>query len=130
MEVAENLKWKTSDIFPSDEAWEKEFAAIESEFSHYDFSAYKGKLSDKQTLLKYFELSDNMSRRIELLYLYAHLTHDVDVRVSKYTSMNARVSAMISKIFAQLSFVEPELTSLDESVLQSFINDPDFKDYD
>ncbi len=129
-EIAQNLKWKTSDIFPTDEAWEQEFSAVESEFSNYDFSAYKGHLGDKATLLKYFEMSDAMSRRIELLYLYAHLTHDVDVRVSKYTSMNARVSAMISKIFAQLSFVEPELTALDESVLQSFINDPDFKDYD
>ncbi|MBO5240529.1 MAG: oligoendopeptidase F [Clostridia bacterium] len=129
-EIAENLKWKTSDIFESDEAWETEYAAVEKEYTDYDFSSYKGKLCDKERLLACFALSDKVSRRIEKLYLYAHLLHDQDVRVSKYTSMNAKVGALISKIFAQFSFVEPELTKLDDSLLQSFIADPDFAEYE
>ena len=129
-EIAENLKWKTSDIFTNDEAWESEYAAIEQEYLGYDFSAYKGKLGDKGTLLACFDFSDKVTRRIEKLYLYAHLLHDQDVRVSKYTSMNAKVGALISKIFAQFSFVEPELTKLDDEILQSFIADPDFAAYE
>ncbi len=129
-EIAENLQWKTSDIFASDEAWEKEYTAVEKEYVGYDFSSYKGKLSDKNTLLACFAFSDKVSRRIEKLYLYAHLSHDQDVRVSKYTSMNAKVGALISKIFAQFSFVEPELTKLDDALLQSFIADPDFAAYE
>ncbi|MBQ7368909.1 MAG: oligoendopeptidase F [Clostridia bacterium] len=129
-EIAENLKWKTSDIFASDEDWEAEYKAVEAEYVDYDFSKYKGKLGDKQTLLACFALNDAVSRRIEKLYLYAHLTHDQDVRVSKYTSMNAKIGALVSKIFAQFAFVEPELTKLDEAVLQSFINDPDFAAYE
>ena len=129
-EIAENLKWKTSDIFTNDEAWESEYAAIEQEYLGYDFSAYKGKLGDKGTLLACFDFSDKVTRRIEKLYLYAHLLHDQDVRVSKYTSMNAKVGALISKIFAQFSFVEPELTKLDDGILQSFIADPDFAAYE
>ena len=129
-EIAENLKWKTSDIFASDEAWEEEYKAVEQEYSSYDFSSYKGKLSEKETLLACFGLNDKVSRRIEKLYLYAHLLHDQDVRVSKYTSMNAKVGALISKIFAQFSFVEPELTKLDDNLLQSFITDPDFAAYE
>ncbi len=129
-EIAENLKWKTSDIFKSDEAWEAEYQAVEKEYLGYDFSSYKGKLGEKATLLACFALNDKVSRRIEKLYLYAHLLHDQDVRVSKYTSMNAKVGALISKIFAQFSFVEPELTKLDESILQSFISDPDFAAYE
>ena len=129
-EIAENLKWKTSDIFTSDEAWEAEYKAVEKEYSNYDFSSYKGKLGEKETLLACFALNDKVSRRIEKLYLYAHLLHDQDVRVSKYTSMNAKVGALISKIFAQFSFVEPELTKLDDNLLQSFIADPDFAAYE
>ena len=129
-EIAENLKWKTSDIFVSDEAWEQECQAVESEYSDYDFSAYKGKLGDKNTLLSCFALNDAVSRRIEKLYLYAHLLHDQDVRVSKYTSMNAKVGGLISKIFAQFAFVEPELTKLDDEQLQTFIADPDFQAYE
>ena len=129
-EIAENLKWKTSDIFASDEAWEAEYQAVEKAYSNFDFSSYKGKLGDKKTLLACFALNDTVSRRIEKLYLYAHLLHDQDVRVSKYTSMNAKVGGLISKIFAQFSFVEPELTKLDDSLLQSFIADPDFAAYE
>ena len=130
VEIAENLKWKTSDIFKSDEAWEAEYKAVEEEYANYDFSFYKGKLGKKETLLACFALNDKVSRRIEKLYLYAHLLHDQDVRVSKYTSMNAKVGGLISKIFAQFSFVEPELTKLDDSLLQSFIADPDFAAYE
>ena len=129
-DIAQELKWQTTAIFPTDEEWEKEFKAVEAEYANYDFSVFKGKLGDKETLLKCFRLIDTISRRIEKLYLYAHLRHDEDMRVSQYTSANAQVGALISKIFAEFSFVEPELTSLDDSVLQGFIADPDFAEYD
>ena len=128
--VSENLKWKVTDIFASDEEWDKAYKALEAEYEAFDFSAFKGKLSDKNTLLACFRFNDEVSRKIERLYLYAHMRHDEDLRVAKYTSANAMMGAMISKIFAEFSFVEPELTALDDSILQSFINDPDFADYD
>ncbi len=128
--IPENKKWKLSDIFESDEAWEKEFKAVEAEYSDYDFSVFKGKLGDKKTLLECFSLSDTISRRVEKLYLYAHTHHDEDVRVSQYTSAQAMVGGLISKIFAELAFVEPELTGLDDTKLQSFIADPDFAAYE
>ena len=129
-DVAENLKWKLTDIFPDDDAWEAEFKAIDEEYSKFDFAQFKGKLHNKADLLACFKASDTLSRRIEKLYLYAHMRHDEDVRISKYTSANARVGAMISRLFAQMSYVDPELTTLDDSVLQSFIEDPDFAAYE
>ncbi|MBE7080319.1 MAG: oligoendopeptidase F [Clostridiales bacterium] len=129
-EVASNLKWKVEDIFPSDEAWEKEFQEIAEKYGNYDFSVFKGKLGDKQTLLDCFRLLDTISRKIEVVYLYAHLRHDEDLRLAKYTSSYAQVAGMISKIFAEFAFVEPELTALDSAVLDSFIADPDFAEYD
>ena len=129
-DVAENLKWKLTDIFPDDDAWEAEFKAIDEEYSNFDFAQYKGKLQNKADLLAYFTMSDTLSRRIEKLYLYAHMRHDEDVRISKYTSASARVSMLISRLFAQMSYVDPELTALDDSVLQSFIEDPDFAAYE
>ena len=129
-DIPQNLKWKIEDVFASDEAWEAEFKAIEAEYVSYDFSVYSGKLADKKTLLDCLKKIDEVSRRLEKLYLYAHLHHDEDVRVSKNSSALSRVGAMLSKIFAEFAFVEPELTALDEKTLQSFIDDPDFKEYD
>ncbi|MBE7077990.1 MAG: oligoendopeptidase F [Clostridiales bacterium] len=129
-DVAENLKWRASDIFATDEAWEAEYAAIEAEYSNYDFSKFQGKLGQREVLLDCLRLNDQISRRIEKLYLYAHMRNDEDLRIAKYTSANAKVGALISKIFAEFSFMEPELTSLDDAVLQGFINDPEFAPYD
>ena len=129
-EVAENMKWKTSDIFPSDEAWEKEFKDLEATCLNYDVSVFYGKLHEKETLLKCLKLMDAMERRLEMVYLYAHLRHDEDLRVAKYTSAQARVIGMFSQVFAKVAFVEPELTALDEKTLQSFIDDPDFAEYE
>ena len=129
-DIAQSLKWKVEDIFPSDEAWEKAFQEIATEYGNYDFTVFKGKLSDKQTLLDCFRLLDTISRKIELVYLYAHLRHDEDLRLAKYTSAYAQVAGMISKIFAEFAFVEPELTALDSEVLDKFIADPDFAEYD
>ena len=129
-DIPENLKWKVSDIFESDDAWEQEFKSVEDEYVAYDYSVFKGKLGDKKVLLDCFRLNDTISRRIEKLYLYAHMRHDEDVREGRYTAYQAKMQALISKIFAQLSFIEPELTSLDSAVLESYIADPDFKAYD
>ena len=129
-EIPENLKWKITDVFPSDEAWEEEYKAVEKEYGEYDFSVFRGKLSDKKILLACFALSDTVSRRLEKLFLYANIRHDEDVRIAKNTSALAMVGALYSKIFAGFSFVEPELTALDDGVLQSFIDDPDFAAYE
>ncbi len=129
-EITENLKWKISDIFPSDEAWEKEFKQFEAEYGNYDFEQFKGKLHNKADLLACFAMSDTLSRRIEKLYLYAHLRHDEDVRIGKYTSASASVVATITKVFAQLAYVDPELTTLPDETLQAFVADPDFAAYE
>ena len=129
-EVPENLKWKLTDVFESDEAWDEEYKKVEETYGGYDFDVFKGKLSNKTDLLACLRLTDEISRRLEKLYLYAHMRHDEDLRISKYTSKHARISALFPQIFARLSFVDPELTSLDEAVLQGFIADPDFAEYD
>lgn len=121
-DVAENLKWKVSDIFESDEAWEKEFKDVEKTYGEFDFdAAFKGKLANRETLLSYFTMNDVMSVRMEKLYLYASMRRDEDVRIAKYTSYMARMGNMISSVFAKLAFVEPELTNIDEKILKAYI---------
>lgn len=129
-EIPRNLKWNLTDLFPSDEAWETEYKSVEKEYGEYDFSAFAGKLADKNTLLECLRLNDTVSRRLEKLYLYANARHDEDVRVAKNTSALAMVGAMFSKIFAKLSFIEPELTTLSKETLHGFIADPDFAPYE
>lgn len=129
-EIAENKKWNTQALFESDEAWEKEYQAVEKEYSNIDFSAYDNRLGEKQVLLGCLALNYEVALRIEKLYIYAHLRHDEDVRNADTTAALARITTLYSKLLSQFAFVDPQLTALDEKTLQSFIDDPDFKDHD
>ncbi len=129
-DVETKYTWDLTPIFPSDEAWEAEFKAFEKDFENSGISSYQGTLGDKQKLLGFFALRDALSRRLEKLYLYASMRHDEDIRVSKYTSYTAMMSSLVSRLMAEMAFVEPELTSLDDSVLKAYIDDPAFSAYD
>ena len=128
-EVPKHLQWKTTDLFESDDAWEQAFTAFENKYGNYDFSVFSGKLAEKSTLLACLKLIDQITREIEKIYLYANLRHHEDVRVSKNSASVAKVGALISKIFAEFAFVEPELTALSNEQLQAFIADSDFAEY-
>ena len=128
-EIPQNLRWKREDIFPSDKEWEEEYKQVEK-YNAFDWSVYKGKLSDKKTLLSCLRFIDEISRRVEKLYLYAQMHQHEDMRDGKATEALSRVSTLYPKLFAQFSFVEPELTALSDDTLNAFIEDPDFADYD
>ena len=129
-DIPQQLTWNTAALYESDEAWEQAFAETEKEFSQINFAAYSGKLADKQTLLSCFKMMDDVSRRVEKLYLYAHLRNDEDLRSSKNTAALSRTMSYYSKLFSEFAYVEPELTALPEETLNAFIADPDFADYD
>ena len=129
-DIPQQLTWNTAALYESDEAWEQAFAETEKEFSAIDFAQFSGKLADKQTLLSCFKMMDDVSRRVEKLYLYAHLRNDEDLRSSKNTAALSRTMSYYSKLFSEFAYVEPELTALPEETLNAFIADPDFADYD
>ena len=128
--IDKKYTWQTDVLFADMQAWEETFQATEQTYTQYDYTQFYGKLSDKQTLLQCLRLSDEVAKIVEKLYIYAHLRHDEDVRVSETTSALARINALASKLFSEFAFVEPELTALPETQLRAFIADADFADYD
>lgn len=126
-EVAEKYKWKIEDIYPDDEAWERDFSAVEGKL---DFSSYRGTLTTAERLLAYLEAEEAVERKIQKLYIYAHMKHDEDVRNTKYGGYLNKTIAVFSRLGAQTAFFTPELTALDEKTLLAFVNDERLKAYD
>ena len=119
--------WHVQDIFSSDEEWENSYAEAEKEL---DFSGFSGKLGDKKTLLGFFAKEESTGRKLERLHLYAHMRHDEDSRVAKYTAMQDRALSLYVRFSSAVSFAEPELTALPDETLRAYAADPDFKDHD
>lgn len=130
-EIEEKYKWNLKDLFESDEAWEAEFASLDKALGkEYDFARYKGTLNTKENILAYFKLEEECSARIMRLYSYASLRKDEDLRIAKYAGYVGKVMALYTKLGTNTAFETPELCSLDDSVLEVLISDPDMAAYD
>ena len=126
-DVENKYKWKVEDIFPSDEAWEKSFSEAEKMI---DFSGFEGKLGDRQIMVRFTQKDQETSKKLERLHLYAHIRHDEDTRIAKYTAMQSRAMSLIVKYSSAIAFVQPELTALPEETLKAYAADPALNDYD
>ena len=126
-EVKQQYKWNTSDIFSSDEEWEKCFKQAESSLC---FSEFAGKLHNSDSLLEFYREDDRFSILLERLAIYANLKHDEDAGISKYGAYYAKVVSLYSKYSTELAFFEPEMAKIDESYLKSLLSDERFSDYD
>lgn len=126
-EVETQYRWKTEDIFGSDEAWEAAFAALET---LPDVSSFRGNLNTAENVAAYFALTDAYEIKLMRVYLYAFLKHDEDVRVTKYNAYVAKAMSLFTRYGAETSFAVPELTALPEETLAAIAADERLKDYD
>ena len=126
-EVADNRKWKIEHIFKSLKEWNDLYEKTEKSI---DFKGYEGKLADKSSFKACYDAVYALSADIEKLAVYAFMRHDEDTRNSEFNALLTKSEILETKFFSAISFVTPELTSLDEKIILSYIADPDLKDYD
>ena len=119
-------KWATEDIYKDLNAWEKDFKKI----AKPDFSEFRGKLGTAQGFLSCVKREEELSMILERLSVYAYMKHDENTKDSVYDALLNRVTSVAVNFSAETSFILPELIALDSSVIQSYIENPELKDYD
>lgn len=119
-EIAEKYQWDLSTIFPTDEAWEAELVAITADLSHSD--QFAGHLLDSaDQLLAGTETVLELGRRLEKLYVYAHMKNDQDTREGKYQEYYAKSISLYSQFEQAFSFYDPEFLEITEEQYQAFL---------
>ena len=119
--------WAVEDIYSEIKAFDSDYDKVKSQL---DFSEFKGKLHLKQQFLACMQKQKDVLRVLEKLSLYAFLNHDKDTRDSFYDGLNTKITSLYSDYATLTAYIEPELTSLDEEILKSFIADEQFSEYD
>ena len=127
-DIESKYKWKLEDIIPSDEAWEKEFAALKDKCG--ELCAYDGKLTDRDRVLACLKLQDEVSLCAERLYVFSAMRRDENVGDADSQARCDRAESALVKMSEMTAFITPQLTALDEDTLRGFAADPDFADYD
>lgn len=126
-EASSKYKWDLTDIYLSQEDWDKDFNDLVSKVDK--FLEYKGKFNDKEALEDYNKFDEEFSRKFMKLYIYSYLGHDVSLKDTRFETNLAKIAALQSKLAQVTSYISPEMASLDNSYLQELIKDERFKDY-
>ena len=87
-------------------------------------------LSNGKKLYEYLKYDEEVSRKLEKIYYYAHLNYDADTLDEKYKVMTNKVSDLFTKYNELSSFVVPEILKLDEEKLNTFYKEEEkLEDY-
>ncbi|MGW5890792.1 oligoendopeptidase F [Priestia megaterium] len=112
--------WKLEDIFASDDVWEKEFEEVKALIPKME--KFKGKLGESaQTLYDALQEQDELTMRVSKLYTYAHMRYDQDTTNSFYQGLNDRIKTLYTQIASALSYVTPEILSIEESKIKQYM---------
>ncbi len=119
-EVPAAYQWHSTDIFPDDEAWEAELAALKQDIP--TMMEFKGHLGDSaETLLKAEKTLEDLNLRLGKLYVYAQTKYDVNQGDSSLRQMQGRVSALFPAFGEATSWIEPELLTIDPAVIKAYM---------
>ena len=118
--VPEKYRWDLTPIYATDEAWT---AAKEKLLTDIPaIRQYKGKLgSSPQQLVGALETLTRINKDFARLFVYAHMSSDVDTRVSKYQAMQQEMTQIGTTIGADASYIEPEILKIEKSKLDEFL---------
>ena len=119
-EINEKDTWDLSTIFETDQKWEEELALLTEDTKQV--ASLEGHLLDSaESLLDITERYLELSRRLEKLYVYAHMKNDQDTRVAKYQEYYAKAMALYGQLDQVFSFYEPEFMAITEEQYQNFL---------
>ena len=119
-EINEKDTWDLSTIFETDKKWEEELALLTEDTKQA--ARLEGHLLDSaESLLNITERYLDLSRRLEKLYVYAHMKNDQDTRVAIYQEYYAKAMTLYSQLDQVFSFYEPEFMAITEEQYQNFL---------
>ncbi|MDS0524154.1 oligoendopeptidase F [Clostridium sp. SHJSY1] len=128
-EIPEEAKWKLDKIYENQDEWERDFQNLKEESPKIkDFS---GKLQDKEEILKYLELNEKISRKVEKLYVYAHMKCDEDTTNQNTQSVMNKIDSYMAELGSYSAYFVPEILALKDGFIEDLVNsDERFKLYE
>ncbi|MBO0432369.1 oligoendopeptidase F [Enterococcus sp. DIV0660C] len=128
-ELSEKLTWDLTKIFANDQEFDEKYQELSEELTQAE--TYKGTLANGATaFLNALEFVLDVYRKIEVLYVYAHLKNDQDTANTTYQALHSRAGSLMAKVGESVSWLEPEVLQLsDETIWSYFEEEPKLEIY-
>ncbi|MED0677179.1 oligoendopeptidase F [Aneurinibacillus thermoaerophilus] len=127
-EIKPEFKWKLESIFPTDEAWEQEYKKVQELIEKIE--TYQGKLSEAPSVIaECMKTYEELGLAMERVYVYARMRRDEDNTNTKYQALTDRASSLSIRVSSAVSFLVPEILSMPDEKLDSYIADERLSKY-
>ena len=127
-EIPEQYKWKMEDLYADNDAWEADFTKLQQGME--DIKKYEGTLAKSaENLLSLMKKSDELNQLAENVYVYANQRLHEDTSNAYYQGLSGRAQMLLVQMSECSSFVEPEILSIPENVLEEMLKEEGLQVY-
>ncbi len=121
-EVPNEYKWDLSRMYKSDKEIEEDIKHVNEETN--DILKYKSHIMDSSdTLYEFLKLTEDQTRLIEKLYIYAKMSFDVDTKNNKSKALKMKIEKLNESLSEKYSFIEPEMMETDYDKVLEYIKE-------
>lgn len=114
-EIDSRYKWDLTDIYENGGAWEEALNSLQGMADR--MSAYSGKLGEPGALKDCLLLEDELSMRLERVYMYAKMQQDLDNAHPRLSQCRTRRWRQLFRVQEAAAFLLPELTAMEPAKL-------------
>ncbi len=124
----EIMNWNLQVIYKTNEDFEKDFNELSNLIN--EVKQYEGKLHEFDSFKKYYLLQKEFEEKASKLYLYAHLSSDLNKKDVDAAARHQRCMMLFASINQATSFETPEILSIGKEKVMSFVEkDEDLKPF-
>ncbi|HYE84169.1 MAG TPA: oligoendopeptidase F [Clostridia bacterium] len=121
-EIPQEHKWRLEDIYASNDLWAKDYQKVKDMADK--LSPYKEIMGDSaEKLLLCLNLSTEMTRVFEKVYVYAHMRSHEDSNNSLYQSLADRVDSLGVTVGSANSFITPGILAIPDEQLNGYLKE-------
>ena len=122
-QIDPKYKWNIEAMIPDESVIDDQLEELKKDSEAFA-SDYAGRLTESaDKLLGAYQAKDDIWRRLEKIYTYAHMKRDEDNSVSRYQGMADKCMAVIAAVSANMAFFTPELLAADEDTIRGYIDE-------
>jgi oligoendopeptidase F len=127
-DIPDEYKWDLTTLFESDAPWETMFAGMKAGLVNYE--KFKGLLKESVAVFREaIEFHLEFTRKIEMVYTYAHLKSDEDKSNQHYLGFHQRALNLLTRASEAASFMTPEIQAIPDEVINQYLADDSLAEY-
>jgi oligoendopeptidase F len=125
--IPEEYKWDLSTIYANDSEFNEAVSQVRSDLEI--LAGMDNQFSNKASFLKLMTLFEEVSRKVDTIYVFASLQTHTDTANTDFSDLEDIASQVSTEFSEATSYMYPSIANMNADLVNSYLNDPDLKNY-